>query len=32
MISTIKYKQGDVILVKVIFSEGSGVKKSLGFL
>jgi len=27
-----KYKQGDVILVKVIFSEGSGVKKSLGFL
>ncbi|MBU1291846.1 type II toxin-antitoxin system PemK/MazF family toxin [bacterium] len=22
-----KYKQGDVVLVKVIFSEGSGVKK-----
>ncbi|MBU1035754.1 type II toxin-antitoxin system PemK/MazF family toxin, partial [bacterium] len=24
---TMKYKQGDVVLVKVIFSEGSGVKK-----
>jgi len=27
MIFIMKYKQGDVVLVKVIFSEGSGVKK-----
>jgi len=27
VIFTMKYKQGDVVLVEVIFSEGSGVKK-----
>jgi len=27
MIFTVKYKQGEVVLVKVVFSEGSGVKK-----
>ena len=32
MIFIMKYEQGDLVLVKVIFSEGSGVKKRPAFI